>query len=306
MALDYANERFVLLYTRDTVTWKLLDWEARAVLMFLLRKVDRAGVIDVGEDGLEGLAALIEVPIDVVRRTAPQLLRRDTVASRSGYVVLPNFLAAQETPRSDRQRQRDSRETRRDVALAAERGLVLPAVHLALPAVTERDNDDMERDNTVTVGHAESQSVTPTLPDPTITNQTESDPAPPASPSLPGLGLQPDPPAKLDPVADLWAFQERLRAESVPGCRPLKLTDDRRRLVRDARKLGYSDDDLRAALVQCATETKLDPKNARWFNGETNWRPKSIAFRLGSIGSPPPRPTGGGSASTALTLEDTR
>ena len=47
MPLDYANERFVLLYTRDTATWKLLDWEARAVLMFLLRKVDRSGVIDV-------------------------------------------------------------------------------------------------------------------------------------------------------------------------------------------------------------------------------------------------------------------
>ncbi len=160
MAMDWANERFVLLYTRDTVTWKLLTWEARAVLMFLFRKVDRAGVIELGPDGLDGLAALIEVPVEVLERTVPQLTRaeRATVTIRDGWLALPNFLDAQETPRSDRQRKRDSRETRRDVALACERGLLSPET---AAAVTKRDT-------TVTVGHAESRTVTPTLtlPDP--------------------------------------------------------------------------------------------------------------------------------------------
>lgn len=113
MPLDYANERFVLLYTRDTATWKLLDWEARAVLMFLLRKVDRSGVIDVGEDGIDGLAAVLEVPVDVVARALPKLIARKTVTESATSFAMPNFLDAQETPRSDKQRQRDSRERRR-------------------------------------------------------------------------------------------------------------------------------------------------------------------------------------------------
>lgn len=148
MALDYANERYVLLYTRDTATWKLLDWEARAVLMFLLRKVDRAGVLDVGDDGLEGLAAVIEVPIEVVARAMPKLTARQTVVDDGASYALPNFLDAQETARSDKQRQRDSREKRRAGVLSR--------------SVTDRHT----RSQPVTCGHAESQPVTPILPSP--------------------------------------------------------------------------------------------------------------------------------------------
>lgn len=150
MALDYANERYVLLYTRDTATWKLLDWEARAVLMFLLRKVDRAGVLDVGEDGIEGLAAVLEVPIDVVERAMPKLTARATVASTGSAFVLPNFLEAQETPRSDKQRQRDSRDRRRSVALSQN-------VTVSSRNVTDRHAES----HGVTSGHEVSQPVTP-------------------------------------------------------------------------------------------------------------------------------------------------
>ena len=43
--MDWANERYVRLYTRDTVTWKMWPWEARAIFPLLMRKVDRAGVL---------------------------------------------------------------------------------------------------------------------------------------------------------------------------------------------------------------------------------------------------------------------
>lgn len=124
--------------------------------------------------------------------------------------------------------------------------------------------------------------------------ERESEPGPASPASLPLFGGRPDPrpPAKPDPVADLWADQEELRAEAIPGSRPLTLTTDRRKLVEAARKLGYSDDDLRASLVAAAKECKADSSQARWFNGETNWRPKSIAFRLGSIGTKAPTANG--------------
>ena len=54
---------------------------------------------------------------------------------------------------------------------------------------------------------------------------------------------------KPDRVARLWAEQEQLRADAVPGGRALTLTKDRRKLVQAALKAGYSDDDLRALLA---------------------------------------------------------
>jgi hypothetical protein len=48
--MDYANERYVRLYTRDTTTVKLLGWQGRLVWWSLLRKLDRidAGLADRG------------------------------------------------------------------------------------------------------------------------------------------------------------------------------------------------------------------------------------------------------------------
>ena len=53
--MDWSNERYVRVYTRDTTTWKILSWEARALLQFLIRKVDRSGVVDTGRHGARGL-----------------------------------------------------------------------------------------------------------------------------------------------------------------------------------------------------------------------------------------------------------
>ena len=114
--MDWANEWWVRLYTRDTTTWKLLAWEARSVLMHMLRKVDRAGVLEVGDDGVLGLAAILDMPEDVVATHLPALLKRGAVELVGTAYILPKFLDAQETPSSDRQRQRVSRENRRDRA----------------------------------------------------------------------------------------------------------------------------------------------------------------------------------------------
>lgn len=111
---------------------------------------------------------------------------------------------------------------------------------------------------------------------------------PPAQPSLVLTGSEP----KADRVADLWAEQERLRAESLPGCRSLSLTKDRRKLVQAALRAGYSEDDLRASLAAYAAEAHRSG-SLEWFNGETNWRPANIARTLGRLdGNAPTRRRG--------------
>ena len=93
--MDYSNERWVRLYTRDTATWKLVDWRARTVLLHILRKADRAGVIDVGKDGELGLAALLELPREIVADGLRQLLDRAAIAGEHAGVVDPDPLAQQ-------------------------------------------------------------------------------------------------------------------------------------------------------------------------------------------------------------------
>lgn len=110
--MDWANERYVRLYTRDTMTWKRLPWQSRLLIPAIMRKLDRSGVIDLGEDGEDGIADFIEVPAEFVQAGLPELLRREVFVVRGKRLVMPNYIAAQETRQSDAQRQRDSRERR--------------------------------------------------------------------------------------------------------------------------------------------------------------------------------------------------
>lgn len=144
--MDFSNERYVRLYTRDTTTWKLLDWPARAVLMFILRKVDRSGVIDLGDEGVEGLAAQIEVPLEIVAPAVEQLVRRKVLVQTADAAVLPKFIEAQEAVQSEKQRQKESRLRRRDRALD----------------VTKRDAPVTKRDGSV--GFRDDPSLQPDQP----------------------------------------------------------------------------------------------------------------------------------------------
>lgn len=160
MPLDFANEQWVRVYRRDTVTIKLLSWDARSLLWALLRKADRAGVIDVGDNGNEGLAVLIDAPVAVVERGLPELLSRGVLRGGNGCYVFPRFLEAQETPASDAARQRESRARRRDLAMADS---TVTDSHALSRAVTNRDQKSQNRSlesQEVTERHALSRAVT--------------------------------------------------------------------------------------------------------------------------------------------------
>lgn len=123
--MHWSDERYVRVYTRDTLTWKLWSYEARAVFLFMLRKVDRAGVLDVDGFGPQGLAAVLELPEEVVRKGLEDLLRRKsgescaTVEYRDTAYVIPKFIEAQEANATNAHRQREFRQRRRDQTRAS-------------------------------------------------------------------------------------------------------------------------------------------------------------------------------------------
>lgn len=124
------------------------------MLPLLLRKLDRAGVMDLAPSypAVDVVALAVGLPVDVVAVGLPALTKVGVVELHGDTLVMPNFLAAQEASMSDAQRQREARARRRDKARA----------------VTKCDTSDThvvtERDPTVTPGHTESHAVTPSVP----------------------------------------------------------------------------------------------------------------------------------------------
>lgn len=164
--MDWSNEPYVRLYTRDTTNWKRIGWQGRCVLTLLLRKVDRAGTLDL--EGLEPWEAVklhIDVPDEVAREGVAALLRVETLVVRGNLLVLPNHIEAQEASKSDRQRQRESRQRRAsgDRSERDEASRNVTVTHDASRAQNQRD--DVSQNVTppngfVTERHDQSRAVT--------------------------------------------------------------------------------------------------------------------------------------------------
>lgn len=178
--MNFEDERYIRVYTRKTVTAKLIGWEGRTVLWHLMSEVDRAGVFDLGgEEPAEAIAAVADILIDVARVGMQRLLSRGVVERHGDALLIPRFIEAQEAKQSDKQRQRESRERRRDV--------------------TRRDSmlshgvtDSHESEQSVTTGHTVSQPVTPYC---AVPSRTEEPPVVPPSggpqPSEPNQASKP-------------------------------------------------------------------------------------------------------------------
>jgi len=153
--MRFEDEQYVRLYKRDTTTWLMLNWQGRCILPLVLRKVDRAGILDLGEDGYEALAAHIQVPLEVVEAGMTSILARKILMLREdGVLVWPRFIEAQEAKQSDKARQKAARDKARDVAAANQRGVTVRNA-------PSRDVTDCTPDEqNVTAGHTASQPVT--------------------------------------------------------------------------------------------------------------------------------------------------
>ncbi len=151
--MRWEDERYVRLYTRDTATWKLLPWQAKALLPLLLRKLDRAGVVDLGDDDPhEAVAALTDMPVELVAVGLPEILKRKSLVLIGSQLCMPKFIEAQEAHQSDAARKRAQRERDRARVLT-------PPPDDGHTAVTPCDGPS----HGVTVSHEVSRAVTPFL-----------------------------------------------------------------------------------------------------------------------------------------------
>lgn len=112
--MDWANERYVRIYTRDTLEWLTWSWQAQALYVLMTRKCDRSGVIEVGEHGAAGLCTLLRWPASELEPALAQILRTGAVAQHAHAFVIKNYIESQEARASGAQRQREWRERRRD------------------------------------------------------------------------------------------------------------------------------------------------------------------------------------------------
>lgn len=200
--MRWADERYVRVYTRDTGEWLALGWEAQSLFLLAMRKADRAGIIHAGKARERGLAGMTGMPLEVVRRALPNLLDDGCLQETTGGYIIPNFIAAQETPSSDAQRKRDQRERDRDKAVAvgsvgSKAGLDAEVVS-SRRSVTQDGHADESRHGVTQGGHAmESQSVTSghdgrVTPNRAVPCRTEKLPAPEGrEPEQPQLFEQP-------------------------------------------------------------------------------------------------------------------
>jgi hypothetical protein len=112
--VDWSNERYARLYTRDTDDWLALIWQAKALFPLMLRKVDRTGFLAT-KRGAIGVAAQTGQPLDIIVEPGlADLLRDGCVTEVEGGYLIPNFIQAQEASASPQQRNRAHREKLRD------------------------------------------------------------------------------------------------------------------------------------------------------------------------------------------------
>ena len=266
--MDWANERYVRLYTRDTPEWLCMCWQARALWPHLIRKADRSGVI-ANRLGVRGVAVLVSLPIEVVEPGIADLLQDGCLQDHQLGYVIPNYIEAQESPTSDAMRQRESRERRR--------------------VVTNRDTESQnvtkchEPSHAVTDGHTASQPVTPSLPirsDPSL-----ADPDPPIAPqgghvdssvsrSSRGKRSRSRVDATAAELASVRVILDRLSdAADVAyrGC------EAHHRLIIGRLRDGITEHELRAVVAYCAEEWDGKPEMRKYLRPETLFGPQTIA-----------------------------
>jgi hypothetical protein len=136
--------------------------------MFILRKCDRAGLLDVGRRKIQGLASIVGMPEEVVADALPILLEDGCLLDSGTTLVVKSFIEAQEAPSSDAQRAREARARARDKASSQN--------------VTVESRNVTESSQVVTVGHEPSQPVTLIRADPCLADLSHTQKDPPLPP----------------------------------------------------------------------------------------------------------------------------
>lgn len=193
--MNFSDEDYRRLYIRRTVTNRRLGWEGRAVMHEMLYEFDRAGVFEFGDDAAQDIADLVDLPLEVVQAGLSRLLATKTWVMTAGRIVWTRFVEGQSCPRSDRLRQQELRERRRDDALRAPVESPIAKTAELTSAVTPRAPLSRES-RTVTPSRAEPNQTEPPISDARETGVTLS-PAPDALPMATPAPVVREPTRKL-------------------------------------------------------------------------------------------------------------
>jgi hypothetical protein len=265
--MRWEDERYIRLYTRDTVDWQALSMEAQFLLMALLRKVDRAGILPLGKHGKRGVAIAVghvhrwvgclDVALD-------ELLADGCVALNEDELVFPSFITAQEAKQSDKVRQQRAREAARDKAaggVTSEPETVTPRDDVS-QNVTERHAPSRE----VTPGHAESLLAVPILALPSL---KESVGLPPSAPPPRSRDVA----AQADAARFIEWFNRRFNREFTANRDVVKL-------VGILLKHGHTEDDMRTVAIHLRDKWADDERMAQHLVPPTVLTLKNFATRL--------------------------
>jgi hypothetical protein len=113
--VNWADERYVRVYLRDTADWLSLSFHAQGLFCLLLRKVDRRGLLPLGRQGRRGVAvALGQVGYwKIIEPALEELIADGCVAIDGDHLTIPNFIEAQESVMSGKLRTKAWRERKR-------------------------------------------------------------------------------------------------------------------------------------------------------------------------------------------------
>jgi hypothetical protein len=113
--MDFSDERYVRIYTRDTPTWKMLGFEGQATLCLVLRKCARRGVFETaGMDPAKAASLIADIPLEFAAKGMARMFELGVAVLRSDHVYFPRFKEAQETAQSVAQRQREYRARQKE------------------------------------------------------------------------------------------------------------------------------------------------------------------------------------------------
>lgn len=136
--MNWSDEKYVKVYTRDTLTWRSWGWQARTVFLHLARKLDGAGLIEVGRmDPVDALALQLDLPREVVAAGLPQILECGTAELVPAAVLVPNWVEAQEATKFEAAKKRDQRERAREQRRAAQVSEIRQAPVPARPSLSQ-------------------------------------------------------------------------------------------------------------------------------------------------------------------------
>jgi hypothetical protein len=110
--MNFEDEPYVRLYTRKTLTHRLLGWEGRAVQRAMIDEFDAAGIFEIRGDAARCISTITEIPIEIVQVGLARLVETETWVVTARVITWPTYEEAQNCRRSDRLRQRESRRAR--------------------------------------------------------------------------------------------------------------------------------------------------------------------------------------------------